>query len=225
MDKKIAPSLMCLDLSYIKESLEIMESEKVEYLHIDIMDGFFVPNLMLGTEFVKQIRKLTNIPLDIHLMIQNPENKLKWFDLQERERVIIHMESTSQINRTIKVVKESGALPVIALNPETNISVLEYILDEIEGILIMTVNPGYAGQSLIPKMLNKIDKTRKFLDSQGYPDLTIEIDGNVSYEYAEKMSDLGGDIFVAGTSSIFSKNDSLRKGIRRLRSAIEPSAL
>ncbi len=221
MEKKIAPSLMCLDFFHLKESLEIMESEKIEYLHMDIMDGVFVPNLMMGTEYVKQIRKFTNIPLDIHLMIQNPELKIKWFDLQEGERVIVHVESTLQINRTIALVKESGALPVLALNPETNISSLEYILEDIEGVLIMTVNPGYAGQRLIPKMLDKIEKTRNYLDGQGFSNLPIEIDGNVSYENARKMSDLGGNIFVAGTSSIFSRDYTLKKGIRKLRTAIE----
>lgn len=221
MKKKISPSLMCLDIMETLDAIKIMESEQIEYLHIDVMDGVFVPNIMLGLNYIKQIRNKTPIPLDIHLMITNPEQKIEWFEIQKGERVTFHIESTIQGNRTIDIIKSRGGLPIVALNPETPLGVLDYLLTDIKGVLLMTVNPGYAGQTMVSGMPGKIGELREYLDKKGYPDLSIGVDGNVSFENARIMSDKGADLFVAGSSSIFSKIKPMdSQSIRKLREAI-----
>ncbi len=221
MTKKISPSLMCLDIREIPEAIKVMEAEGIEYLHIDVMDGVFVPNIMLGINYINQIRSMTKIPLDIHLMIINPEQKIEWFNLQKGDRAAFHIESTFHINKTIYSIQNKGAVPVIALNPETPLSVLDYVLKDIGGVLLMTVNPGYAGQALVQGMFHKLEELRNYLDSKGYPEISIEVDGNVSFENARIMSCKGADLFVGGSSSIFYDKAMISKGIKTLRRAVE----
>lgn len=219
MIKQIAPSMMCCDFLNLKSQLEIFEKTKIEYLHIDVMDGSFVPNYTLGTDFVKKLHKSTNIPLDLHLMIDRPEDKIEWFELNENDIVSVHFEATNHLQRTLQRIKNKGAKAMVAINPATPVCMLEEVLDDIYGVLIMTVNPGYAGQKLIPSALEKISKTRKFLDEHGKTDILIEVDGNVSYENAKLMSDKGANIFVAGTSAIFA-NSELENNIEKFRKYI-----
>ena len=218
--KQITPSMMCVDISKIPETLEIFKNEKIEYLHMDVMDGEFVPNLQLGTDMIKQFRKLSDIPLDIHLMITRPEDKLEWFDIQPGEYVSIHYEATNHVQRALARIKSYGAKPMIALNPATPLCVLEHIIDDCDAVLLMTVNPGFAGQALIPSTLEKISSLRNWLDSTGRGHIEIETDGNVSFINAEKMSKAGADIFVAGSSSVFCKDMALDDAIKKLRQAI-----
>ena len=221
MKKKISPSMMCSGVLEIGTYLSAFEKNGIEYLHIDVMDGEFVPNLMLGTDYVKSLRKASDIPLDVHLMIYNPENKIDWFDFQPGEYVAVHAESTAHVQRALQKINATGAKAMLALNPATPISVLDYVIDDIKAVLVMTVNPGFAGQKLIPQTLQKITDVRRYLDDKGRCDVEIEVDGNVSFENARKMSAAGGDIFVAGTSSFFNKNIDLDLGIQKLREAIE----
>ncbi len=221
MRKKISPSLMCLTIDTTPDAIKVMEKELIEYLHIDVMDGVFVPNIMLGTQYIKQIRSMTKIPLDLHLMIVNPEQKLDWFEIKKGERVTFHIESTVQINKTIFEIKRREAIPVIALNPETPLSVLDYILKDIGGILLMTVNPGFAGQVMVEGMPEKLEELRKYLDSKDRSDISIGVDGNESFENARILSEKGADLFVAGSSSIFSKGIITQPEIKKLRKAIE----
>lgn len=220
MIKQIAPSMMCCDFLNLKSQLEIFEKTKIEYLHIDVMDGSFVPNYTLGTDFVKKLHKSTNIPLDLHLMIDRPEDKIEWFELKENDIVSVHFEATNHLQRTLQRIKNKGAKAMVAINPATPVCMLEEVLDDIYGVLIMTVNPGYAGQKLIPSALEKISKTRKFLDEHGKTDILIEVDGNVSYENAKLMSDKGANIFVAGTSAIFA-NSELENNIEKFKNIIK----
>ena len=220
MIKQIAPSMMCCDFLDLKSQLEIFEKTSIEYLHIDVMDGSFVPNYTLGTDFVKKLHKSTNIPLDLHLMIDRPEDKIEWFELNENDIVSVHFESTNHLQRTLQRIKNKGAKAMVAINPATPVCMIEEVLDDIYGVLIMTVNPGYAGQKLIPSALEKIAKTRKFLDEHGKTDILIEVDGNVSYENAKLMSEKGANIFVAGTSAIFCDN-KLEKNIEKFREFIK----
>ena len=216
----ISPSMMCVDFSEMKQTVRIFEQEKIELLHIDIMDGEFVPNYTLGTDFCEKLRKLTSIPLDLHLMITKPDEKLEWFKIRPFEYVSIHWETTLHIPRVLKKLRMIGAKPIIALNPATPLSVLEYILDDIEGVLIMTVDPGFAGQKMYPYTINKIKQARELFDMRGHKDAKIEVDGNVSFDNVGKMRDAGANIFVAGTSSIFSPNGTLKENIAKLREAI-----
>lgn len=221
LKSKISPSLMCADFTNIKEVLSEFEKGGIEFLHLDVMDGEFVPNLMLSDSIVKQFRKLTNIPYDFHLMIKNPESKIDWFDLKENDMMAIHYESTAHIQSVLQKIKAKGVKAGVALNPATPIENLKYLLPDLDFVVIMTVNPGFAGQKLIPQTLQKIKDMRDFLDSNGYPNIMIEVDGNVSFENAKKMRAMGADIFVAGTSSLFKKDLSIAEGIANLREAIK----
>ncbi len=220
MQNKIAPSMMCVDFSKIEETLCIFEQCGIEYLHVDIMDGQFVPNFTLGIDFCEKMRKMSNIPLDIHLMIEQPENKLDWFGFKPNEYVSLHWESTVHIQRALAQIRSHGAKPMVALNPATPVSVLEYVLDDIDGVLIMTVNPGYAGQKLVPAAMCKIAAARAYLNERGYEHVEIQVDGNVSFENTVKMRAAGANIFVGGSSSIFSVQQSIAQNIAQMRALL-----
>jgi len=213
--------MMCADIGRIGETLDTFKKEGIELLHIDVMDGEFVPNFQLGTAFVGQIRTMSDIPLDIHLMINRPEDKLDWFGIREGEWVSVHYESTNHVQRALAKIKAKGARAMLALNPATPLCMLEDVLDDLDAVLIMTVNPGFAGQALIPATLDKIKRLRGMLDERGRSDILIEVDGNVSFENGKKMSEAGANIFVAGSSSVFHKELTLEEGIRKLREAVE----
>lgn len=217
---KIAPSVMCVDFMKLGETLKLFEENQIEYIHVDIMDGEFVPNYTLGTDFCKMLKQNTTIPLDIHLMIKNPENKLGWFTFDENDYVSVHYESTPHIHRALATIKRMGGKPMLALNPATPLSCIEHLLDDMDALLLMTVDPGFAGQKLIPQMLDKIRSTRAFLDERGYKHIELEVDGNVSFENAQKMYEAGADIFVAGSSSLFDKSLNMQEATAKLRSCI-----
>lgn len=220
MQKKIAPSMMCVDFFQLDRYIKIFEKQEIDLLHIDVMDGSFVPNYTLGTDFVKALKSKTNIPLDIHLMIEHPESKLDWFDFGENDYVSVHFEATRHLHRAIAAIKSKGAKAMAAINPGTPICALDSILNDIDAILIMTVNPGFAGQKLVNSTLDKIQKLRNMLDEEKYSHIEIEVDGNVSFENAERMSRAGANIFVAGSSSVFAKDSCIEKNIDRLRQVL-----
>jgi len=192
-----------------------MERLGIDYLHIDIMDGSFVPNYTLGTDFVSAVKKITNIPLDIHLMIDEPERKLDWFDFGEGDYVSVHYEATKHVQRALQKIKDKGAKTMLAINPATPLCVIEDVAADLNAVLIMTVNPGFAGQKLVPQTLDKIKRAKNL-----YPDIEIEVDGNVSFENAKLMSQAGADIFVAGSSSLFMKGKTLDETVKMLRESI-----
>ncbi len=217
-NKCISPSLMCCDFFRFGEQVKIFEEENIEFLHIDVMDGSFVPNYTLGTDFVKQVKRQTKIPADLHLMIDSPESKLDYFAFGAGDIVSVHAEATKHFELAIQKIRQRGAKAFAAINPATPVYVLEEVADEIDGVLVMTVNPGFAGQKLVKNSLKKIEKVRAFLDEAGRNDAPIEVDGNVSFENAVLMRKAGADIFVAGTSSVF--GGDLRAGIKKLRECI-----
>ncbi len=217
----LAPSMMCVDhWNDPKTSLDALKASGVEVLHMDVMDGSFVPNLMLGTESIRQLRKASSIPLDIHLMIQQPEDKLAWFDIQPGEYVSVHAESTNHLQRTLARIRDYGGRPMVALNPATPLCMVEGVIEDVEAVLLMTVNPGFAGQKLVPQTLKKIADLRKMLDDTGHPEIRIEVDGNVSFETAPKMRAAGADMFVCGTSSIFHKDGTIEENAARFRNCL-----
>lgn len=217
LQAKLSPSMMCVDFEHLKETVEEFERSGIEYLHVDIMDGEFVPNFTLGVDFCEKLRRMTSIALDVHLMINRPEDKLDWFKPQPGEYFAVHYESTAHLQRALAKIRSYGAKPMVAINPATPISVLEDILDDLDGVLVMTVNPGFAGQKLVPATLKKISKLRKYLDERGYENIEIEVDGNVSFENAVKMRAEGANIFVGGSSSIFHKDNSIANNIAAVR--------
>jgi ribulose-phosphate 3-epimerase len=213
--------MMCANFLNLSSDICAFEAAGIEYLHIDVMDGQFVPNFTLGTDYCKKLKEASSIPLDIHLMITEPERKLDWFAFGEGDYVSIHSESTVHVQRTLKKIRAAGAKPMLALNPATPLCMLENVLDDIDAVLVMTVNPGYAGQELIPATLGKIEKHRAYLDNSGYFDIEIEVDGNVSFEKAKLMSAAGADIFVAGSSSVFKAGADIGENIQKLREAVK----
>lgn len=221
MKKKISSSIMCVDFFELDKCINEFEKYGIDLIHIDIMDGSFVPNFTLGTDFIKALKSKTSIPLDIHLMINNPENKLDWFEFGKGDYVAIHYESTPHLNKAVSLIKNKGAKVMVAINPGTPICVLESILDDIDAVLVMTVNPGFAGQKLIKSTLKKIAALREYLDKNGYGHIEIEVDGNVSFENAKLMNEAGANIFVAGTSSVFSKDGTLSENMEKLKSIVK----
>ena len=218
---KLAPSMMCVNVwDDPAKTLSEFERFGIDYLHIDIMDGHFVPNLTLGTDYVKQLRRRSDIPLDIHLMVEKPESILGWFDIQPGEYVSVHVESTVHLQRALAAIHSLGAKTMAALNPATPLSSIEEVLDDLDAVLLMTVNPGYSGQSLVPQTIGKIRRLRDWLDSRGYGQVEIEVDGNVSFANTVKMRSAGANIFVAGTSSIFFAGDTIESNIAKMRESL-----
>lgn len=203
MKGKISASMMCADLVNLKDTIKIFEEEQLEYLHIDVMDGEFVPNFGLGVDYIRALRELTSIPLDLHLMIRNPEYKLQWIGIKDTDIVSIHYESTYQVQRALDWLLPFGCKRFLAINPATPIYVLEEVLDYIDGINLLMVNPGYAGQKIVPSTLKKAEKLVTFLCDAKKEDIILEVDGNITPKYGEILSGVGASIFVCGTSSIF----------------------
>ena len=220
---KLAPSMMCCDFLNMGEQMRVFEKHGIELLHIDIMDGSFVPNITLGTDFVRQVKRATDIPLDIHMMTESPERFLDMLDFGEGDYVSIHYESTKHLQRALRMVKDRGAKALLAFNPATPVELAIDLLDDIDGFLIMSVNPGFAGQKIVPHAFEKIARAKRFFLANGKTDAEIEVDGNVSLENAIKMRRAGADIFVLGTSGIF-KGDDLGKSIDSFRLGMQTNA-
>ena len=219
--EKISASMMCADLVNLKELIKIFENKGIDYLHIDIMDGEFVPNFGLGVDYIRGLRELTDIPLDLHLMIKDPEYKLQWIGIRCNDIVSIHYESTYQVQRALDWLEPFQCQKFLAINPATPIYVLEEVLDYIDGINLLMVNPGFAGQKMVPSTLQKAIRLQKFLRKRNRQDITIEVDGNITPENGAKLKKYGASIFVCGTSSIFKGSISdCAKNIEKFRKAI-----
>ncbi|MCD7884212.1 MAG: ribulose-phosphate 3-epimerase [Lachnospiraceae bacterium] len=221
MDRKgkIAASVMCAGFDQVMTYVHEFEKYGIEYLHVDVMDGTFVPNLAYGPDFVKRLRSLTNITIDCHFMVDRAEEKLKWFDFQPGEQVSLHYEGTCHIQKCLDYLQKRGVRAMIAINPGTPIQVLEEVSDYISGVLVLNVNPGFTGQKIVPHTIEKAGRVRRLLDELGHPEVDIEVDGNISVENAAKLYAQGADIFVGGTSSIFQEGD-LGEKIKDMRNAI-----
>lgn len=213
----ISPSLMCADLLRLGDEIKALESAGADYHHIDVMDGEFVPNIQIGTSTVQAVRRAAKIPLDIHLMIKSPEDKLGYFGIGEGDIVSVHYESTERPDQALSQIRELGAKALLAINPETPVSVCERFADLLDGMLIMTVHPGHAGQKLIPETLGKISAAKALLDRLGGSGGIVEVDGNVSYVNAAIMKKEGANMLVCGSSSIFNGEYGYAEAIKILK--------
>lgn len=203
--KKIAPSLLSADFSKLGEEAAIVTAHGADLLHIDVMDGHFVPNISYGAAVMKSLNKLNTAPYDVHLMIEDPDKYFPDFVTEKTEYIVIHAESTKHLNRTITSIKEKGIKAGIALNPATSLSVLDYLLEYVDLVLIMSVNPGFGGQSFIPSSIEKIRELSEIRERRGLS-FAIEVDGGVTLENAKALTEAGADILVAG-SSVFKADD------------------
>jgi ribulose-phosphate 3-epimerase len=215
--KKIAPSILSADFSRLGEEVRAVEKAGADVIHVDVMDGHFVPNITIGPLVVQGLKKLTSLPLDVHLMIEKPEHYIEAFAQAGSDWITIHAEVCSSLKRMIKKIRQLNVRPGIVLKPATSLKTLFPLLDDLDLILIMSVNPGFGGQSFIPSTLKKIARLRKIIDQNQYP-LEIEVDGGVKVENIKEVSKAGGDIFVVGTG-IFKTKD-YEETIRKLRQEI-----
>lgn len=210
---KITASMMCTGLDKIFYYLTEFKEANIEFLHIDVMDGEFVPNFALGTDYVKSLRRISDIPFDFHFLVNNPLEKMGWFDIREGDQVAFHYENNEKISKCLEYLKRLGAASLIAINPETDYKVLDPYLDDIDGVLVMTVHPGFAGKKLLPYTIDKVRQMREYYDSMGYEDIFLEVDGNISIKNAEILYKAGAEVFVAGSSSLFKKGEQPVKEI------------
>lgn len=203
--KKIAPSILSADFSRLGDEIKAVEAAGADYIHIDVMDGHFVPNITIGPLIVEAARKVTSIPLDVHLMIENPDLYIPDFAAAGSDIIVVHAEATHHLHRTVQLVKSFGKKVGVSLNPATPLSVLDYILEELDLVLLMTVNPGFGGQSFIEACLPKIHSLRAMLDKRGC-EAELEVDGGVKPSNISCISHAGADVFVAG-SAVFGTTD------------------
>jgi len=215
--KKIAPSILSADFSRLGDEVRAIEKGGADVIHVDVMDGHFVPNITIGPLVVQGLKKLTSLPLDVHLMIENPERYIEVFAQAGSDWITIHAEVCPNLKRMIKKIRQLNVRPGIVLKPATSLKTLYPVLDHLDLVLLMSVNPGFGGQSFIPSTLKKIERLRKMIDQNCYR-LEIEVDGGVKVENIKEVSKAGGDIFVVGTG-IFKTKD-YGETIRRLRQEI-----
>jgi ribulose-phosphate 3-epimerase len=222
MRTKIAPSILSADFNRLGEQVQEAVDAGVGYIHVDVMDGHFVPNLSFGAlvvEAVKPITSAAGVVLDVHLMIDRPEALIPDFIRAGADNITVHVETCPHLHRTIHQIKEGGIRAGVTLNPATPLSTLEEILPEVDLILIMSVNPGFGGQSYIPTSTQKLAKLRQMLDERGLTHIEIEVDGGISVENASEVTEAGATILVAG-SAIFNDRGSIAENINALRFAI-----
>lgn len=211
--------MMCTNPFFMNETFHALDQGGVEYLHLDIMDGIFVPNLGLSLDWIKALREHTDISCGYHLMTINPDNIFPLLNMRAGDIVSIHYESTPQILRTLENAKKYGVKVFLAINPGTPVGSLEELVYFIDGINLLMVNPGFAGQSMVPFGIRKARKLQEFLQERGI-ELDIEVDGNITFDHAAQLKACGANIFVAGTSSLFSSTGIREHSMEQLRAAI-----
>lgn len=216
---KLAPSILSADFSCLGAQIAEVTKAGADYIHVDVMDGHFVPNITIGVPVVASIRSGTKLPLDVHLMIERPEDYVEQFAEAGADIITVHIEVDRHMHRLIKAIKDTGAKAGIALNPATPLNSLEEILPFLDLVLIMTVNPGFGGQAFIPDVVDKIARLRSVLDKRRIK-AELEVDGGITVETAPKVVKAGADVLVAG-AAIFSARQKPAAAIRQIRKAVE----
>ncbi|MFM9330215.1 ribulose-phosphate 3-epimerase [Paenibacillus mesotrionivorans] len=213
----IAPSILSADFARLGEEVREAEQAGADFIHVDVMDGHFVPNLTLGPLVVQAIRPVTKLPLDVHLMIENPDAYIPAFAKAGANYITVHAEACTHLHRTLGFIRENGVKPGVVLNPATPLAAIEYVLDQVEMVLLMTVNPGFGGQKYIPAVTGKIKALRDMLDARGLTSVLIEVDGGVNAETARMVAEAGAQVLVAG-NAVFGEQDRA-EAIRSIRAS------
>lgn len=221
---KLAPSILAADFTKLGDQILKIENAGADYLHIDVMDGEFVPSISFGMPLISSIRKITELPFDVHLMIQKPERYIKEFADIGADIITVQVEACTHLNRTISMIKECGKKAGVSLNPSTPLSVLDYILEEVDMVLIMSVNPGYGGQEFIQSSLKKIKNARDIINMTG-KNIDIQVDGGVSLNNTRELMSMGANVLVAGTSVFSGDIASNVKQFKEIFTCIDSSAL
>jgi len=216
----ISASLMCIDWLDSKNQIETLNQENIDFLHIDVIDGRYAPDFTMGTSIINCFREIFDGPFDYHLMVEEPSRIFDTFDIRPGDRIAVHQECCRNLHRDLVELKKMGAKVGVALSPATPISYLDYVNEDLDFVLLMTVNPGFKGQSLVPQAVNKISDLRNFIESRNL-DITISADGNVSLQNIPNMVANGADTLVSGSSGMFFKNVPLKNAISDFREAIK----
>jgi ribulose-phosphate 3-epimerase len=210
---KIAPSILSADFMHLGDEIRAAEEAGAHMLHIDIMDGHFVPNITIGYSIVAEIKKITKLPLDVHLMIEDPDKYIPSFSKAGADFLTVHSEASTHLHRAVQLIREQGSKPGVSINPATPVCLLEHIIRDVDLVLLMSVNPGFGGQKFIPMTLEKIRSMKKMLTAAGLSVL-IEVDGGVKIENAKQIAEAGADILVMG--SAFFESADYRKVMEKL---------
>ena len=216
---KISPSILSADFTRLADQVREVEDAGVDYIHVDVMDGHFVPNITVGPLIVKALRLVTKLPLDVHLMIENPDLYIEDFSKAGSDIITVHQETTPHLNRTIQQIHDLGIRAGVSINPSTSVSVLDEIICEVDLVLVMSVNPGFGGQSYIPSCTSKISKVRGMLDNCG-SSADLEVDGGVNVDTLKEVISAGANAFVAG-SAIFNDKSCVSENVSALREKIK----
>lgn len=195
---KVAPSILSADFSRLGEEIRSVEQAGADLIHVDVMDGHFVPNITIGPLVVEAIRPTTTLPLDVHLMIENPDNYIESFVKSGADIISIHAESVNHLHRSVHLIKNLGAKAAVAINPATPLNVLEYVLQDLDMVLLMTVNPGFGGQAFIPAITPKIKTLKEMIDARNL-NVDIEVDGGINDKTGKIVTEAGANILVAGS--------------------------
>ncbi len=216
--KIIAPSILSADFANLERDIRMVESGGADWLHIDVMDGHYVPNITIGPPVVAAINKVANVPLDVHLMITNPEQYIDAFAKAGADYLTVHVETVTHLHRVIQMIKSRGMKAGVSLNPATSIYSIEEVFEDLDLILIMSVNPGFGGQSFIPNTINKLKRLRNLLNYRNIDNLIVEVDGGVKLDNIGAIATAGCDAFVSG-SGIFKETDPAAT-IRKMKAII-----
>lgn len=214
---RIASSILSADFMKLGDEIRAAEAAGVDMLHLDVMDGHFVPNITIGPSIVEAIRKITKLPIDVHLMIEDPDKFLKNFISAGSDYITVHVEASIHLHGTIQRIRQNGVKAGVSLNPATPLSALDYILEDIDMVLLMSVNPGFGGQEFIPSVLDKISLLRGIINDRGLKTL-IEVDGGIKLDNARNVADAGADILVIG--SAFFNSGNYNDFMKRLRNLL-----
>jgi ribulose-phosphate 3-epimerase len=217
----IAPSILAADMAILGKEIKDVESAGASWIHVDVMDGQFVPNLSMGPIIVEACRRSTELPLDVHLMIETPEQLLQAFADAGADRLTVHIETCPHIDQTLRTIRSLGMLPGVAINPGTPVSAIEEVIGLVDLVLIMTVNPGYGGQKLIPSTLEKIRQVKNIRSSLTNAEIVIEVDGGINHGTAGSVVEAGADALVAGTA-IFRHPAGIPAAINEFRMLMSP---